>query len=287
MKESGLAYPVNGFSIALVCLQLLWPFHAIGQTSNNLADIIASHLSGTPYTASVAYYNGVTHQQFEYHADRPYNAASTIKLPVFVVMETYFETGDLDPNATVTLQAQHRQPGSGVLHRTPNGTPITLRRLTHLMMQESDNTATTMLIDVIGMKRINNALDGFGLFNTQLNTSQLISGWPINTTTASDMAALLKKMLHNELISSDRDTLLLGTMAGNNYTWGIPKYLDCTVANKTGTLANVALDAAVVYESKQPYVLAIFLEGPRAMSAGREQVARLAKAVHDWHVRMQ
>jgi len=87
-------------------------------------------------------------------ADRPLAVGSTFKLIVLAELRAMIEAGDARWADVVTLQPQHLSLPSGRLQNMPVGSPMTLHTLAAAMIAESDNTATDLLIDVVGRDRL-------------------------------------------------------------------------------------------------------------------------------------
>jgi len=87
-------------------------------------------------------------------ADRPLAIGSTFKLWVLDAYRRAVEAGELTREQVVTLAARHVSWPSGLLQDVPPGLPLTLESVATLMMAQSDNTATDLMIDVLGRKAI-------------------------------------------------------------------------------------------------------------------------------------
>src|SRR5437867_2909767 len=93
-----------------------------------------------------------TGESYALHADEPMPTASLIKFPVMVETYYQYQEGKVRPNDLITLNQADKVPGSGILtdHISPGAT-ITLRDAVRLMIVFSDNTATNMVLDHIGI----------------------------------------------------------------------------------------------------------------------------------------
>jgi len=100
-----------------------------------------------------------------HEADRPMAVGSAFKLVVLAALLDLIEKGDADWSDVVTLEKKHISLPSGRLQNMPMGSPFTLHTLAASMIAESDNTATDVLIDVIGRDRLE-AISGLAPFLT-------------------------------------------------------------------------------------------------------------------------
>ena len=99
-----------------------------------------------------------TGETFERDADVVFPAASVIKLPVFLELLRQAEEGSLDPSSPVPIDPAARVEGGGVLEKWSEPYPsLSAWQLAVLMMDFSDNYATNLLIDRVGMDRVGRA----------------------------------------------------------------------------------------------------------------------------------
>ncbi len=126
-----------------------------------------------------------TGESYEYKADRPMPTASLIKLPVMITTYDAVEKGKLSLDDMIELKKEDQVQGSGMLtaHFSP-GTKISLRDAIHLMIVYSDNTATNLVLDKLGMPTTNEYMGKFGCPETRIN-SKVFRGDTRSTRTAA------------------------------------------------------------------------------------------------------
>jgi beta-lactamase class A len=100
--------------------------------------------------------------------DTPVVAGSVIKIPVALEAETQFAAGRLDPTRQVTLRASHRTPGPAGFSLFSDDVTVSLRDLVTAMLTISDNAATDMLLEQVGLDAVNERCAGLGLAGTVL-----------------------------------------------------------------------------------------------------------------------
>lgn len=107
-------------------------------------------------------------------AERLWYLASTVKVPVAIALLQLVEEGVLSLDETLTLQRSDYVDGAGDLLWQQPGTRYSLRQLLQKMLENSDSTATDMLIRRIGVQELNRRIrasmveDGFEPFTTIL-----------------------------------------------------------------------------------------------------------------------
>jgi len=212
-------------------------------------------------------------------------AASTIKIPVMVEVFKRLAHGDFDLNRKVTLQQSDRDWGWGDLSDAPRGSRYTVSKLLTLMITESDNTATNMLIRLVGRRAINNEMADLGLTQTSLH-DYIRSEGPIHyalRSSANDMVKLMTAMARFQLIDEWSSREMIAIMTGQHHNGLIPQPLPrgTTIAHKTGELHDTLNDVGVVYLNNEPYAIAVMATNLSTLDAGYhfiQGVSRIAYA---------
>lgn len=234
---------------------------------------------------------------YAHAAEAVFPAASTIKVPLLLMALEQAGRGDLDLAERVSLRAEDRVPGAGVLHELSPGLALTWQDVLTLMIVVSDNTATNLLIERLGQDDFNAWLTARGLNSTWLigllqqlperqNAAQRRG--ERNRTSARDQVALLLSLLRGDGLTPQmqqlgldilgrqqvRDLIGRGIPAGPG---GAPLY---RVASKSGELRGVHHDVGLLW-TPRPLVVALLSQGgedPREHPANRD-VTRLAAAL--------
>jgi beta-lactamase class A len=199
-------------------------------------------------------------------------AASTIKIPVMVEVFKRLAHGDFDLNRKVTLQQSDRDWGWGDLADARRGSRYTVTKLLTLMITESDNTATNMLIRLVGRSAINNEMAHLGLTQTSLH-DYIRSEGPIHyalRSSANDMVKLMTAMARFQLIDEWSSREMIAIMTGQHHNGLIPQPLPpgTTIAHKTGELHDTLNDVGVVYLNNEPYAIAVMATNLSTLDAG-------------------
>ena len=199
-------------------------------------------------------------------------AASTIKIPVMVEVFKQLEAGNFDLNRLVTLQQSDKDWGWGDLSGARNGSRFPVSRLLTLMITESDNTATNMLIRLVGRTRINDEMAELGLTQTALH-DYIRSDGPIRyalRSSAYDMIKLMSAMAHYQLIDEWSSREMISIMTGQHHNGLIPAPLPAgtTIAHKTGELHDTLDDVGVVFLNNAPYAIAVMTTNLSTLDAG-------------------
>ncbi len=206
------------------------------------------------------YKNLVTGDAMEFRKDIPLQAASIIKIPVLVEAFMQLESGRINRNEVFTVREKDKLPSCGALTYMHSGLKVTLEDLYTLMIILSDNTATNLLIDYLGMDHINRTLTKLGLTHTRINRLLFDAGQSAggieNYITAGEIGLLLEKLYHGEVISAQASTGMLGILKKQRLNGKIPFKLpkNIEVAHKTGEDSGITHDVGIVY-AKQPFIV--------------------------------
>ncbi|MBV9647145.1 MAG: serine hydrolase [Candidatus Eremiobacteraeota bacterium] len=207
-------------------------------------------------------------------------AASTIKIPVMVEVFRQMALGKFDLNRALHVEPYDRDWGSGDLVDARTGTARTVTQLLWLMITESDNTATNMLIRLVGRSHINATMRSLGLDNTWLG-DDIRSEGNIRSlrSSPSDMVHLLDDLAHVRLVDEWSSREMLAILAGQHHNGLIPAPLPkgLSIAHKTGTLHDTLNDVGIVYLTNEPYIIAVMTTHLRSLELGRRFIRRVSK----------
>lgn len=227
------------------------------------------------------------------YPDRECKTASVIKFPILVHVALEVERGRLHWNETLTLTESEKVGGSGVLTNMTAGLNLSLRDLCVLMTVISDNTATNMIIEHVGIEPVNQTLRDLGLPKTTLNRKSYAPDTPqskefgLGMATPDEMCCLIELLHRNEIGTPETCADVLKIMEGQRYRDGIPRYLpaDWIYHGKTGAIDHVRNDVArVVTPNGQVYACAIFVQNLKqvlwtADNPGYYAIAALSKTL--------
>ena len=223
--------------------------------------------------------NTVTGEEYAHNAEDAIEAASVIKLTVMAEAFRQFEAGTLDPAATVTVRQEDKLPSCGALSYMHDGVNVTVLDLVTLMIILSDNTATNLLIDRLGMDRINAMIDSLGFAGTRLNRKlfmpELAARGIKNVVSARDMGELFKRLLAGDVVSAEASRQMLDILKKQRLNGKMPFFLHdkgIACAHKTGEDDGVTHDVGIIF-AEQPVILCFLSE--------RTDVPRAERALQD------
>jgi beta-lactamase class A len=217
-----------------------------------------------------------------YNADEVFPAASVIKLAVLAELFRQHEQGSIKLVHPYIMNAADLVPGSEVLAGLTSGvTTLTLRDLAHAMLYASDNAATNVLIDRLGMQSVNAMLERAGTKETRLRRKMLdlqaAREGRENTTTPRELTTLLASLWNGTLISKSASDEALQMLACAKDCYMKRLLPDNVVlATKPGSLEGVRAEAGIIYATERPFALAVMTAYAADEQAAERAISEVA-----------
>jgi beta-lactamase class A len=227
---------------------------------------------------------------FFIHPDEVMPQASSIKIAVLANLYLQAQQGKLKLTDEYVVRKEDLVDGSDImLGLTPGVTRLTLRDLATMMVAVSDNSATNVLIQRVGLENINAMLESLGLHTTRLRRQMMdlkaASEGRENISTPREMMTLLETIYRGKLLNKEMtaDFLkMLSTHKESSLLQGLPD--DAVAANKPGELEAVRNDSGIVLLKNRPYILCVmttYLKDEKEGSAAIRKISALAYSYFD------
>jgi beta-lactamase class A len=227
--------------------------------------------------------------------DAVFAQASSIKVTVLAELyrqEQGVGAGNAKLNDLYTVNAADIVADSFIMAGlTPGVTRVTNRDLATFMVAVSDNSATNVLIDHVGMQNVNAMLDTLGLSHTRLKRKMMdVKAAQVgreNLSTPRDMmtffADLYQGKVLNKALTADYFKVLSTPKQSD-----IPRFIpdDIAIANKPGELAGVRNDMGVVFAPNRPFVIVVMTAYLEHEHDGNDAIARIARAAYEYFDRV-
>ena len=214
--------------------------------------------------------------------DEVFAQASSIKISVLANLFLQAQQGKLKLSDLYTVQSTDLVPDSDIMNGlTPDVTRVTLRDLATMMVAVSDNAATNVLIDRVGMQNVNAMLDSLGLPHTRLRRKMMdleaAKQGRENISTPREMMTLLDAIYHGKLLGKESVEDFFKVLSTNKDSW-LPRDLpaDLKVANKPGALEAVRNDSGIVFVEGRPYVICVMTSFLRNEREGEEAITQVS-----------
>ncbi len=203
------------------------------------------------------------------HAKEKVETASTVKTYILACLFDEVEKGRASLEDMVTYKETHVVEGSGVLCSLDPGLPLRVKDAATLMIIVSDNIATNMMIDYLGLDTINTCIERLGCRDTRLHNPIDFERYErLGTTTPADYASIFTRLAKGGLIGPEADIKMIEILKKQHYNSMItgnfpPVYMDSDntddilieVASKSGSMDACRNDGGIIYTPYGPYVL--------------------------------
>jgi beta-lactamase class A len=210
--------------------------------------------------------------------------ASSIKVTVLAELYRQTDQGKLKLSDLYTVQASDLVPDSDIMGGlTPGVSRVTLRDLATMMVAVSDNSATNVLIDRVGMGNVNAMLDSRGLTHTRLRRKmmdvQAAKEGRENISTPRETMNLLEAIYSGKILNKESTADFFKVLSTNKDSW-IPRDLPAglKVADKPGSLEAVRNDSGIVFVEGRPYVICVMTAFLRNERDGEEAISKISLA---------
>ena len=201
-----------------------------------------------------------TGQSLAVNDELTFAVASSIKVPLLIGLYRRVREGELDLAAPLTVGHRHHTGGSGVLQLLDHPVTLALEVVATLMINVSDNTATNILIDMVGMDYVNEHLDQLGLSAIRLRRRMMDGAAAArgdeNTGTPAAAAELMRLLWAGKVVDRALSDQVLRLLRKPIPKSPVRLHLppDVSIANKPGWLDGVSSEWALVELRRRPYV---------------------------------
>ncbi len=216
-------------------------------------------------------------------AHESFAAASMIKVPVLVALLSAVDRKEVSLNQILTMKQEDVAGGSGFLQWRPVGSQFPVAAVAELMITHSDNTATNMIINLLGGKSVlNPQFAGWGLTQTRIN-NPLPDFDGTNRTSPYDLAYLLGLVQYGGQLSAESKDFMMRIMQRTRTRTLLPMGLGlgARIAHKTGDIGGMVGDAGIVSApGGQRYIVVAQVERPHNDVRANLLIRRLSRSIY-------
>jgi beta-lactamase class A len=215
-----------------------------------------------------------------------YPTASVFKLAIMVEAFAQASEGHLSLDDRHELERSDQLGGTGVLGDLNAGLRLTVHDLVTLMIIASDNTATNMLLDLVGgVDPVNQRIRGFVgrpdfVVHTKIDFDAIgMDARRLAEATPRAVAALLSQLARGTLVDERSSAQMFAIMSRQLYLDQFPRYFDYNrsrkelglsedfkVACKTGVFPGVRTDAGIVDTPAGRFVYCSMTDGSKDLT---------------------
>ena len=222
-----------------------------------------------------------------HRGDEGFPAASTIKIHILTALLKKAEAGELDLEQRIALTPGLRVPGSGVLSYLEHPVELSLFDIAVLMILVSDNTATNICIERVGMDAVNALIRDLNLKGTHLrrlmqDRAAILLGQE-NLSTPADLVSTVAALYAGKPTPTvaQRTLDVMAKSKPTPFRLAIPA--DVRLSHKTGRMARVRNEAGIVHLERRPYAIAVMTRFDLGDDAEQDAfVSDLARITHQY-----
>lgn len=224
-------------------------------------------------------------------------AQSIIKVPIMAAVFAAYEHGAFFLSDKRPIRKEELVSGSGVLQHLSPGTELSIYDLMMLMIIQSDNTATNILIDLVGFDLINQVMQEGGMKDSCLKKKLMI--YPHtekdveNYLNARDIHEFYKNIALGKIISGYSCLQMIEILKKQQVRNAIPNDLpdqqsniigslpEWQLANKTGWDTHYQHDVGILYVKNHSAVITILSKGIGSKQA-LDVSGKIGRLVYDY-----
>jgi beta-lactamase class A len=229
--------------------------------------------------------------------DKPFHAASTMKVPVMVELYRQARAGAVSLDAPLPIRNEFRSIVDGSSYKLSEGDDsdtlvyaavgktLTLAQLDEAMITVSSNFAANLLIEKLGVENIRATVTRLGAGGMQVlrgvEDQKAFDKGLNNSTTARGLLVLFDHLAHGTAVDPASDEAMVAVLKRQKFNDAIPAGLPTgiDVAHKTGTITRIHHDAGIVF-AKRPYVLVILVRGVQEQKESAAVMAAISRAIY-------
>jgi D-alanyl-D-alanine carboxypeptidase (penicillin-binding protein 5/6) len=258
-------------ALVVVLLMLLEAFTTSASQAQSLSERIEGLIREHPGSVCVAIKHLGTGETYLHRENEVVPTASLIKFPVLVEYYRQIEAGLIDHQATVTLRDEDKVPGSGILtDHFQSGSSLPLETVAHLMITYSDNTATNLVVDRVGLANVVKTMSELGARETQIHSKvfrrdtsiavERSQKYGLGSTTAAEMLMLFERLHEHRLVSADASEKMLKHLLSCDDRTKLLRFLPKEVKgyHKTGAVNESRTDAGL-FETPSGWIAMVCL----------------------------
>lgn len=188
--------------------------------------------------------------------DETFPTASLIKVPILVTLFDLIEKKRISLDDELTLLPIDKVPGSGVLQYLHDGMRLTVGDAAWLMVTQSDNTATNLLLDRIAIRRVWEKMEALGLPHSKVHAKTFLrissvapdssKKYGFGVTTPNEMARLFELLARGQAVSAAADSTMLDILEHTEFDQMLTRFApDVRTAHKYGADTPVRTECAL------------------------------------------
>ena len=238
-------------------------------------NVLQKFLKNERGSYSMYYKDLKTGEEFGIDENKILTGASLNKLPLVAYLYSQAGKGKINLEDKIVIQEDDIQDyGTGSLRYADPGGSYSLKTLTKLSLEQSDNTAAHVLGIRLDLAKVQRYADSLGLSSTNMLN---------NKTTARDTGKILDLIYARKVAGESLTRELLDFMRDTDQEDRIPRDLSTTVAvyHKTADGTGFVHDVGIIDNGKTPFILAVLTSDIKDEEELKKVIGKIAKFIYD------
>lgn len=236
-------------------------------------------------------------KKFSINEKQLFAAQSIIKVPIMAAVYKAYEQGEFKLSDPLPLLREQLVGGAGVLQHFSPGTELSIYDLVMLMIIQSDNTATNILIELVGFDRINQVMQAGGMKESRLKKKLMILPHTKedveNYISAEDIHIFYKNIAYGKVVSGYSCLQMIEILKKQQFRNAIPYDLpendreiigsipEWELANKTGWDSNYQHDVGILYVQDRSAIITALSKNAGA-KVSLNIISKIGKEVYEY-----
>jgi beta-lactamase class A len=291
---------------SLILSILLFMLPSGTKDPEDLKNKINAELAKNQGIFALAYKNLANGEEILINEKINFHAASTMKTPVLIEAYKQANAGKFSINDSLIVKNEFKSIVDGSTYTldpkddsetelyTKAGKKVKIYDLLYLMIIQSSNLATNIIIDLVGAHNANKTMRELGASDIQVlrgveDTKAYRAGLN-NTTTAYDQMLIFSKMAEGLTVNKSSSDAMINILLDQKFNDKIPSKLPkkVKVAHKTGWITGVNHDAGIVIlPDGRKYVLVLLSKELENDKAAVKSMAKVSKMIYDYFLRQE
>jgi beta-lactamase class A len=268
-----------------------------GSRRTSLETTLRSMIAASGAEVAVAFRTLDGRSEILIDPDKPFHAASTMKVPVMIELFRQARAGTVSLDEPLDIRNGFRSIVDGSQYQLSEGDDsdiaiyaavgktLTLEQLNEAMITVSSNFATNLLIEKLGVEKIRATVTTLGAEGMQIlrgvEDQKAFDKGLNNSTTARGLLVLFERLGHGRAIDPTSDAAMVAVLKRQTFNDAMPAGLppSIEVAHKTGNITRIHHDAGIVF-AKRPYVLVMLVRGMQEQKESAALMAAISKVVY-------
>ncbi|HEY9286130.1 MAG TPA: serine hydrolase [Pyrinomonadaceae bacterium] len=275
-----------------------------GKNSTLLGKVLGIESDSRGSRVAASYYDYESETSWSFRGDSWFHAASTMKVAVLLGLFSAAGKGRFGLSANLHVRNRffsvvdgkpfclehERDSGSAVYAAL--GKTMKLGELARHMIVTSNNLATNLLLDLIGVEQVRATLAGLGVKGVEVRRgvedAKAYDAGVNNMVTANGLLSLFRVLQEGEGFAAEDAQRMLEILFQQEYNSGIPAGLPeaaragARIAHKTGNISTVSHDAGLVFlKNRRPYAVSVLTSWEPGASGDPDTIAKVSRAVYE------